>query len=218
MGFPEACFRESIDEMIDGALASSDPWLQGITRERLEREGHVRLNLGSDEFQPFARGGFFTANGRARIHNPDLAKLGLDPVASFEAPVESRHSSAARRYPLELLARKADNFMNSTFSNHPGHQRLEPRMNRLEMSRVDAELRGVLDGDTVRVFNDRGELRLSARVDGQVQPGVVAARLSWAKLMPDGIGINALTSERLNDLGGGATFYSCLVEVERVGD
>jgi anaerobic selenocysteine-containing dehydrogenase len=86
------------------------------------------------------------------------------------------------------------------------------------MSRVDAELRGICEGDAVRIFNDRGEVRLTALVDGAVQPGVVATRLNWSKLMPDGIGINALTSERLTDIGGGPTFYSCLVEVEKVGD
>lgn len=91
-------------------------------------------------------------------------------------------------------------------------------MNKLEMSRVDADLRGISEGDAVRIFNDRGEVRLTAMVDGAVQPGVVATRLNWSKLMPDGIGINALTSERLTDIGGGATFYSCLVEVEKVGD
>ncbi|MGC2549467.1 MAG: molybdopterin-dependent oxidoreductase, partial [Candidatus Sulfotelmatobacter sp.] len=53
MGFTEDCFSESTDEMIDGALASSNPWLQGITRERLQREGHVRLNFAaSDESAP----------------------------------------------------------------------------------------------------------------------------------------------------------------------
>jgi anaerobic selenocysteine-containing dehydrogenase len=86
------------------------------------------------------------------------------------------------------------------------------------MSCVDAESRGIANGDVVRVFNDRGEVRLPALVDGAVQPGVVATRLNWSKLMPDGIGINALTSERLTDLGGGPTFYSCLVEVQKVGD
>jgi anaerobic selenocysteine-containing dehydrogenase len=91
-------------------------------------------------------------------------------------------------------------------------------MNKLEMSRVDAELRGIGEGDAVRIFNDRGEVRLTALVDGTVQPGVVATRLNWSKLMPDGIGINALTSEMLTDIGGGATFYSCLVEVEKIGD
>jgi len=218
MGFTESCFRESVDEMIDGALDSVNPWLQGITRERLENQGHVRLNFGTDDFVPFADGGFPTADGKARIVNTDLVKLGLDPVARFIPPVESRHSEQARRYPLELLSRKADNFLNSTFCNLSSHQPLEPKMNKLEMSRVDAELRGIASGDAVRVFNDRGEVRLRAMVDGAVQTGVVATRLNWSKLMPDGIGINALTSERLTDLGGGATFYSCLVEVEKVGD
>jgi anaerobic selenocysteine-containing dehydrogenase len=91
-------------------------------------------------------------------------------------------------------------------------------MNKLEMSSQDARRRGIVAGDAVRVFNDRGEVRLTALVDGAVQPGVVATRLNWSKLMPDGIGINALTSERLTDMGGGPTFYSCLVEVEKVGD
>jgi anaerobic selenocysteine-containing dehydrogenase len=40
----------------------------------------------------------------------------------------------------------------------------------------------------------------------------------WGKRAPDGRNANALTSERLTDAGGGATFYSCLVEVERIGD
>jgi len=218
MGFSEPCFRESVDQMIDGALDSPDPWLKGITRARLEREGHVRLNFGTNEFLPFANGGFATSDGKARILNKDLPKLGLDPVAKFDPPVESRHSNQATKYPLELLSRKADNFLNSTFCNLSSHQPMEPKMNKLEMSRPDANARGIVTGDLVRVFNTRGEVRLTALVDGAVQAGVVATRLNWSKLMPDGIGINALTSERLTDLGGGPTFYSCLVEVEKVGD
>jgi anaerobic selenocysteine-containing dehydrogenase len=218
MGFREPCFRESVDEMIDGALDSPDPWLKGIDRARLEREGHVRLNFGTNEFLPFANGGFATADGKARILNEDLVKLGLDPVAKFDPPIESRHSKQAGKYPLELLARKADNFLNSTFCNLTSHQPMEPKINKLEMSGPDAEVRGIATGDLVRVFNNRGEVRLTALVDGTVRAGVVAARLNWSKLMPDGISINALTSERLTDLGGGPTFYSCLVEVEKIGD
>lgn len=57
-------------------------------------------------------------------------------------------------------------------------------------------------------------MRLRAHVNGTVQRGVVAARLNWASLAPDGKSINALTSEALTDIGAGPTFYSCLVEVE----
>lgn len=218
MGFSEPCFRESVDEMIDGALASGDPWLKGITRQRLEGEGHVRLNFGTKEFSPFADGNFPTWDGKARIYNEDLVKLGLDPVVQFVVPTESRHSEVAQKYPLEFLPRKADNFLNSTFCDQPSLQPLEPKSNKLEMSPLDAESRGIANGDAVRVFNDRGEMRLPALVDGAVQPGVVAARLNWPKLTPDGVGVNALTSERLTDIGRGPTFYSCLVEVEKIGD
>ncbi|MGI9100955.1 MAG: molybdopterin-dependent oxidoreductase, partial [Terriglobales bacterium] len=45
MGFDDACFSQSVDEMIDLALSSGHPHLAGITRERLERENFLRLNL-----------------------------------------------------------------------------------------------------------------------------------------------------------------------------
>ncbi|MFY9790938.1 MAG: molybdopterin-dependent oxidoreductase [Candidatus Sulfotelmatobacter sp.] len=228
MGFTEDCFSESTDEMIDGALASSNPWLQGITRERLQREGHVRLNFAaSDEsapnppraneasspFLPFAQGNFRTPSGKAELYSEAMKALGLDPVADFTPPAESRNGSDKRKYPLELLARKADNFLNSTFSNQPSVQRME-ETDLLEINSADARARGIVDGSTVKVYNHRGEIFLKARVDGAVQPGVVSARLNWAKLSPGLRNINVLTSEKLSDLGNSATFYSVLVEVE----
>jgi len=218
MGFEDECFREPVDAMIEAALASGAPQLAGITRERLENDPHVRLNLhgdgDSEPWLPFANG-FPTPSGRARLYDKDLISHGMDPVASFTPPEESRHSPAGERYPLELLARKADNFLNSTFVNLPTVQKMEPHHDELEIAREDATRRGIADGDRVRVFNDRGEIFLRARVDGAVQAGVVGARLGWAKLSDRGLNINVLTSARLTDLGGGATFYSTLVEVER---
>lgn len=224
MGFEDACLRESDDQIIDTALDVEHPWLEGITREELERCGHIRLELPStpaaanpekptEYFLPFADG-FATASGKALLYNDQLAMKGLDPVASFVPPTESRHAKTAHTYPLEMLARKADNFLNSTFCNLESHQKMEePGL--LEISAFDANARGIREGDRVRVFNNRGELMLLARVDGSVQRGVVASSLNWAKLSQEGKNVNVLTSERLTDIGGGATFYSTLVEVER---
>ena len=237
MGFEEECFRESVDEMIDLALESKDPWLDGIHRERLER-GQVRLNFGggatgeaaelrsagqpraavptqADQtpFLPFARGGFRTASGKAELYSEALKAQGLDPVADFTPPSESRHGGQAKALPLELLARKADNFLNSTFTNLPSVQEMEePGL--LEICVNDARARGIKNGDRVRVFNRRGAIMLRARVDGKVQPGVVSATLNWAKMTPGFQSINSLTSEKLSDMGNSATFYSVLVEVE----
>jgi anaerobic selenocysteine-containing dehydrogenase len=79
----------------------------------------------------------------------------------------------------------------------------------------DAGPRGIADGDPVDVFNDRGVLSLRAHVNGTVAPGVVAARLGWNKLSSTGHNVNLLTSQRLNDIGGGPVFYSVLVEVRK---
>ena len=89
----------------------------------------------------------------------------------------------------------------------------------LHLSAADAEARGIRHGGQVRVYNDRGACLLTASVDGRVPPGVVSApAVRWAKRAPDQRNINALTSDRLTDFGGGPTFYSCLVQVERCGD
>jgi anaerobic selenocysteine-containing dehydrogenase len=224
MGFDDDCFRESVDEMIDAALHSENPRLRGIDRERLQREGHVRLNFenqlpdhGSQvsDFLPFAQGNFGTKSGKAELYSEDVKAQGLDPVAAFTPPDESRHGSKANSFPLELLARKADNFLNTTFCNVPVVQQME-EAGLLEISADDARARKIVDGDVVRVFNRRGDIHLRARVDGAVRPGVVSANLHWAKLSSGNRNINVLTSEKLTDLGNSATFYSVLVEVELV--
>src|SRR5207237_3141072 len=164
MGFDEPCFRESVDEMIDQALNSPHPWLKGIDRRHLERQGHARLNFDGSQpeashapFLPFAEGGFQTPSGKAELYSPALAAQGLDPVAEFNPPEESRHGRRAASFPLELLARKADNFLNSTFSNLPSVQRLE-ETGLLEIHTADARKRDIRDDDAVRVDNRRGEL------------------------------------------------------------
>ena len=164
-------------------------------------------------FLPFAEGVFPTRSGKAELYSEQLASEGLDPVVSFTPPSESRHSPDAKSYPLEMLARKADNFLNSTFTNVPSVQDMEER-DMLEISHADANVRGIASGDRVRVFNNRGEIFLTAKVDRTVQPGVVASRLNWAKLSSGMRNVNVLTSERLTDLGASATFYSVLVEVQ----
>jgi len=213
MGFEEACFDDREDEMIDQALDTNDPWFAGITRERLEREGHVPLQMPLDangDVLPFSTPEWFrTRSGRGE----------LLPVPVFAAPTESRAHAAKGAYPLEFLPRKADNYMNSTFANIPLHQRMEARTaGILEMHATDAAARAIATGDAVEVFNSRGSIMLRALVNTQVTAGVVAARLDWNKLSAHGVNVNALTSETLTDIGGGATFYSTLVEVRKGHD
>jgi anaerobic selenocysteine-containing dehydrogenase len=229
MGFPEPCFGDTPDDLIAQALGSSEPdqqhpWLTGITAETLARAGGMqRLRFAEDmddqRFLPFAEGPFDTPSGRIEFYSATLASQGVDPLPAFQPAPESRHTAAHERYPLEFLPRKADNYMNSTFPNLSGHRKMESAYNGiLEIHTDDAASRGITEGDAVDVFNDRGSLLLRAHVNGSVQPGVVAARLDWNKLSAGGHNVNLLTSQRLNDLGGGPVFYSVLVEVRAAVD
>ena len=211
MGFDDPCFHDTEDDMIRTLLGSGHPFLDGITLERLEREHFVRLNVAADgaPYLPFAKGNFGTPDGKCHL---DFDALDYVP------PIESRHGDASLRakFPLELISPKNDDSMNSTF----GHRDAVDRQTAtLFLSSADAAVRGIQTDDLVRVFNDRGSCTLTASVDGRVRAGVVSApSVRWSKRSPGGRNINAVTSERLTDYGGGATFYSCLVEVERIGD
>ena len=226
MGFEEECFRDTPEEMMSQALAagpdghSHNPGMEHITLEALQREGHIPLafhRAPEDEpFLPYTSGLAPTPSGKIEFASETLAAQGLDPVPAFTPATESRWGEGAARYPLEFLGRKADNYMNSTFANLEGHRKMEARRRHLvEMHPIDAKARGVAEGDAVQVFNDRGTLRLTAKLNDSLPVGVIAAQLDWAKLHGTGENINVLTSERLTDLGAGATFYSTLVEVAR---
>ena len=208
MGFADACFADSEDDMIRTLLDSPHPFVNGITLEELDREHSVRLRL-PEPFLPFAHGGFGTPDGKCHFRAETL---------DYTPPVESRHGDdeLRARYPLELISPKNDDSMNSTFGHRDA---VDLETATLHIAAEDAQRRGIGNADQVRVHNDRGSSILTASVDASVRPGVVAAPSTrWGKRAAGGRNVNALTSERLADAGGGPAFYSCLVEVERIGD
>jgi anaerobic selenocysteine-containing dehydrogenase len=208
MGFDDPCFGDSDDDMIRTLLDSPHPFLQGITIEDLDREKFVRLRM-PEPFLPFAEGGFGTADGKCHFRAAEL---------EYTPPVESRHGDTElrRKYPLELISPKNDDSMNSTFGHRDA---VDLQTATLHLNAADAGRRGIQAAEQVRVFNDRGACVLVAQIDDSLRPGVVCApSVRWGKRSPAKRNVNALTSERLTDAGGGPTFYSCLVEVERIGD
>ena len=227
MGFTEACFRDTEEQLIRQVLAigldgrSMNKGMEHISLEDLMEKGHIPLAFHRDPdkqpFMPYTTAPLPTPSGKIEFYSEALAATGQDGLPAFVPPAESRWDKGAKRYPLELLGRKADNYMNSTFANLEGHRRMESRTSQqLEMHPIDAKARGIASGDQVRVWNDRGEIALTALVDGSVPEGVVAARLDWSRFNAHGVNINVLTSERLTDIGAAPTFYSVLVEVSKV--
>ncbi len=216
MGLSDPCLRESDEEMARQALDWNHPHMEGISFERLDREGSVRLAV-PDPWLPFAEGGFPTPSGRCELRSEGLGR-DLDPVAGYVAPREGRISAPdlARRYPLALLSPPAHHFLNSTFAAQPVFTKREGGPSVI-LHPEDARARGIGEGALVRIFNDRGAFLARARVRDAARRGLaVAPSIWWPKMCPGRRNANAVTSQATADMAGGATFYDVLVDVAPV--
>ncbi len=219
LGFEEELFQVSDEELAAQALSPkySGRAFQGISLDRLKREGPVRLNLPPD-YAPFAAGNFPTPSGKCELYSPRLAAEGLDPLPTYTPPLEDPQTrpDLAAKYPLQMLSPPVPSFLNSTFVNVDS-LRQEAGEPTVEMHPIDAAARGIGSGQWVRLFNDRGSFQARAIVGDNVKPGVVVSQgVWWPKLSPDGANCNTTTSTALTDFGGGATFFDNLVEMEAV--
>lgn len=214
MEYDDPCFRDSDEELVRQALSSGSPYLEGITLERLQQEPIIKVNRLP---APFAEGGFGTPSGKVEFYSETLARSGRDPVVEYVPPAESVDGSPelASRYPIHLITPAAHHFLNSTFANLPRMMKQEGAPT-IYLNPVDAEARGLQSGEWARVFNDRGSVQLQVQVGDWSRPGVaISPSIWWNREMPGGVGINALTSDQVADFGGGASFHTNLVQLEK---
>jgi anaerobic selenocysteine-containing dehydrogenase len=210
MGYTEECFDDD-DETIAAAGTSNAQWDFDAARER----GWGRLTEVDAHTARFAVGGFPTPSGKVEFFSARAEADGLDPLPAYIAPHEDTRSALAARYPLAMISPPARNFLNTTFVNVASLRATEGEP-WLDVHPDDAAARGIAAGDMVRVFNDRGTMRLRARVTDRARCGVVVAlSIWWKKLAADGCNANELTGQALTDMGRAPTFYDCLVEIER---
>jgi len=202
MGLTQDGLQDSDEQMARQALRWDHARLEGISFERLQREGTVRLNV-PESWAPFAQGGFPTPSGKCEMAG--------EYVPPREGPTSN--PELARRFPLAFISPPAHHFLNSTFSAQPTLVRRESEPS-LTIHPQDAGPRGIAEGQMVRTFNDRGSFLCKAHVSDAARPGVVVGlSIWWAKMCPGGNNANAVTSQELTDMGGGATFYDVLVDV-----
>ena len=198
--FDEPCFRDDDETLARCAFHAE------VDFGTLRRDGWVKLPLPE---APFAGGGFHTPSGKCLIDAPGLGVP--DHVANHESVLST--PELGQRYPLAMISPPARNFLNSTFVNVKSLRDIEGEPV-LEIHAVDAQPRGIADGATVRVFNDRGTYICKAVLSPRARPGVVnGLGVWWRKLGVAGTNVNELTHQRLTDLGRAPSFYDCLVEV-----
>ncbi|EHS55199.1 molybdopterin-containing oxidoreductase family protein [Paenibacillus sp. Aloe-11] len=216
MGFDEAAFTESEEDMIVGALDNpTNPYLNGVTLEALKESPFVKLDM-TPKAAYLDR--LTTPSGKIELYSERMKQMGLPAMPTYVPLIEGydgeQRPLADERFPLMFVSPPNHNFLNSTFANLPKHQRLE-REPLLQIHPEDAQTRDIVDGDLVTVWNDRGTYELKAKVTDLMLPGTVISQGLWWKGKGRRQRANALTSDRLSDMGQGATFFSTVVNVKR---
>jgi anaerobic selenocysteine-containing dehydrogenase len=207
----ETWLFDSDETLIRTALDSSHPMLAGITFENLCQHGWMHLNHPED-WRPFANGGFPTPSGKAELHAPSLAQLGIDPLPiPGDLPV-------APAGMLQLISGKTLHFLNSGYSHIDRHSKREGRLE-IDIHPEDASDRRITNGQLVEISNPQGEIAAWSRISSKVPKGVVS--LPFGGLV-DALGrqrhVNLLTPEAPTDWGGGSGLYDTFVHVNPATD
>lgn len=139
-------------------------------------------------------------------------------IPRYVEPPEGAQDPLAEKYPLQMIGWHTNRRAHSIHDNNPDLERVEPQ--RLWMHPADAAERGISDGDTALVWNDRGRVQVRVKVTDRIMKGVTAlAQGAWYR--PDETGtdtngcINVLTGLRPTPYARGNAQHTNLVEVKK---
>jgi anaerobic dimethyl sulfoxide reductase subunit A len=173
-----------------------------------------RAQIEDPENHPFK-----TPSGKIEIFSQRVADIGrpdiLPPIPKYLRTPEDPFDPLAEKYPLQLLTPHAKNRVHSGLHLVPWLREVEPH--RAWINPVDAEPRGIKDGDKVHIYNDRGKVAIEAWLTERIVPGVVSI-FQGAWYLPDEDGVdqggcaNTLTNDE-HSPGGAAVLNTSLVEV-----
>jgi anaerobic dimethyl sulfoxide reductase subunit A len=214
---------------------TEDEWLREIVKgsrdiadyDTFKKNGIHKLRM-SEPFVAFeaqiddpANNPFPTPSGKIEIYSQRLADMDdpqIPPIPKYIEAWEGRNDLLARKYPLQLITTHIMRRAHSQYDNLPWLRDLQPQV--VWINSDDAEARGIKDGDMVRVFNDRGEMIIPARITERIMPGVVdVPQGAWYD--PDEKGVdrggccNVLTRDE-HSPGGAYCSNTALVQVGRV--
>ncbi len=201
MGWDEPFFRLSADDLIEQLISYDTPWRSAALTVQLRQGMPVVMIPPSDPKRDW-----LTPSGKIEI---------LNERENEPLPCLLPTNAAGDGFPLRLQSAVTTFALNSSFYEQDELCRKQACME-LMMNPADADCRGLSSGQSVTVYNQLGEVAFTLAVTERVPSGtVVTEGVWWSEFIPDGRGVNVLTSQRLTDGGRGSTLYDVAVEVEK---
>jgi Tat-targeted selenate reductase subunit YnfE len=172
-----------------------------------------------------------TPSGKIEIYSSALAKIAsewelkkdetISPLPVYASTFEGWDDPKRSQFPLQMFGFHYKARTHSTYGNIDVLQ--AACRQEVWINPMDAKTRGIENGDKVKVFNDRGEVRVAAKVTPRIMPGVVAmGQGAWhqANMSGDridhGACMNTLTTQRPSPLAKGNPQHTNLIQIEKV--
>jgi molybdopterin-containing oxidoreductase family molybdopterin binding subunit len=209
LGFGEY-FNKQPEDYIRLILDSEKLRDAGVSYETMKRDGAFRAVPAP--YIPFTDGKFNTPSGRIEFYNEKLEQK----LPTFLPPIEAWPDSAlAKKYPLVCLQAKTKFRVHSQYFNIPWLREIDPYPF-VEMNPADAQNRGVGNGDIVDVFNDRGKVRLKAKLNDALRPGAINISKGWSRKQTIQGSLQELIFDYKNPDTMNCSFFDTMVEVKKV--
>ncbi|MCF0156458.1 MAG: molybdopterin-dependent oxidoreductase, partial [Veillonella sp.] len=195
MGLEDDFFKKTEKELIEAIVA--DAKVDDAVKERILAEEQVEIDLPAGYKMDFK-----TPSGKIEIFNPRHQY----PLPCYLEPYgDDAEFWLINGNDIRILD---SSFCEREFTDKDlMHGRMHPS---------DAARKGLVDGQTVLLSNERGQVRIPIYIDEAVTPGtIVSLGVWWQRYSSDpDVGVNALTAQRPTDDGWGSTFYDVKVNVE----
>jgi molybdopterin-containing oxidoreductase family molybdopterin binding subunit len=216
-------FEKSQEEFLDDFLDVDANRELGLTLGSLKEKHAIRAVPG-DLYIEYEGGNFETPSGRAEFYLETpfaFFELGQDFTSShdylpeFKPPHEAwPDNSLFDKYPLVYITEHSRFRVHSQWWDVPWLHEIEGEPI-VKINPIDAEKRGIAQGDYVRVFNDRGDVVVKAAITEGARPGAVSIpRGAQNKQFKSG-GYQQMTQAYINPITLNQSFFDVLVEVEK---
>ncbi len=232
MGYDEENFKWSDSECLEHYVDWDSPACEGVDLAYLRTHGFARLNVGTKDDRARHRDGNFpTPTGKCHFFVEGATNFvagpfrqmyeefqpgeSLDPLPDYVPARETptNNPDLAKKYPLNIVSPKSHGFLNSCYANM--EQKIKSQGEQFVLiNAADAGPRGIVDGDRVKVENNRGAFKGLARITCDVNPGVVVATLGYWRQLNDGT-VNSVSSAEFSDMGHAPSFSDNLVQISR---
>ncbi|MCL2756897.1 MAG: molybdopterin-dependent oxidoreductase [Coriobacteriia bacterium] len=217
LGYKEQCFSGNVEKALDEVIKSTG---LGITLDDLKAapEGYV-VQQAAPSQRKYIDGkirrdglpGFNTPTRKIEFVSTILEEEGFNGLPIFEEPTYNPSSPEAKQYPLILnTGSRLPFFTHSKLRDLPWLKQFMPEPV-VRMNPIDAESRGIKDGDDVRMFNFQGEIRVKAEVTNMVMPGVTDIMHGWHQA-----DVNLLTTRDFDPITGFPPLSTGLCEIAKV--